>query len=125
MRSEPNQADPRSRANPYEKKQAMPSTIDKYLKSSMSKDDILAKLKQDLFRKDQPAEEEKPRVEQPPPPRQKAPPGRLFGNDNEVVLSLFCLCKKLDLATTASTSTSSNLWSVFGAGFELTGPFTA
>ena len=51
----------------------------------MSKDDILAKLKQDLFRKDQPAEEEKPRVEQPLPPRQKAPPGRLFGSDNEVI----------------------------------------
>ena len=87
-----NELDPRARtqSNPYDqpkRDEVMPSTIDKYLKSSMSKDDILAKLKQDLFQKDQPKHDEAP-----PPreevPRANAPPPRLFGGERKVACIL-------------------------------------
>ena len=84
--------DPRMRtqSNPYEMKrdEMVPSTIDKYLKSSMSKDDILAKLKQDLFQKEQPPLNDA--LPPPPVPQQRedvapnAPPPRLFGGSHQV-----------------------------------------
>ena len=73
----------------------VPSTIDKYLKSSMSKDDILAKLKQDLFQKEQPSVEDA--LPPPPMPQQhndvapNAPPPRLFGGNHQV--NSYCVCK--------------------------------
>ena len=84
-----NELDPRARtqSNLYDQSkrdEVMPSTIDKYLKSSMSKDDILAKLKQDLFQKDQPKHDDIPDPHREVP-RVDAPPPRLFGGDRKVI----------------------------------------
>ena len=90
---------------PTAKDEYVPSTIDKYLKSSMSKDEVLAKLKSDLFdqKKDIPPPEVKPPMMSHPPPRRheevpssNAPPRRMFGNPNtevSIFLILFVFCK--------------------------------
>lgn len=72
------------------KDEYIPSTIDKYLKSSMSKDEVLAKLKSDLFdqkKSDHTPPEKPPMISQQPrdAPPSKLPPRRMFGNSQEVI----------------------------------------